>query len=646
MHPQTLKWDFFLAHSSADSELVEELYYHLLKDGMRVFLDKQHLVPGMSWDTRLPEEQRNSIITVILISEHTPAAHYQREEITHAIQLTREKEVFHRIVPVYVGDSDTSIVPYGLRNTQSIVVRYIGMREVAQQLCGILNWIKKEELNIATIRNQQEPNSTAEPNPVYFAAPIRKAFLEMGRAVDVLTQEQLRVIEILSDVRRVRIRGCPGSGKTLIAIEKAIRLARAGLQTLFLCHNPLLANYVSKLSSGSGVQVYSFGTWIAAIVNNADSAAENKWSHFEEPDEDTLGTAFDLLCVRGPQYDAIIVDEGQDFREAWWALVEAGQRSQGAGILYIFHDDSQALLPFRASYPIEEPVLNLSRNCRNAGAIYDLMRFFDSNAPATSPSLKDTGIVRSHVCKPGMEREAIGRTVRDLVLDGLTDITILVGGGWSIDTFTACGLAIAIPTHPRWQEIVSEKLLRRLLSSDLRGVAVLSEDIAWATQALNKLSDHAAPTDSDVTLVCEVARRFSVQTSIRRRILDSRFREAFTWVAKDRTLDLRRFAHGPLWAAELILFFEQPEWAAGIPQPEIWTIRPYYAPYAPRTVKVYDVSNYKGLESDAVILAFKGKAPLMSQQVYVGISRAKFMLELIFDPLAASTLPFPLDQSG
>ena len=51
---------------------------------------------------------------------------------------------------------------------------------------------------------------------------------------------------MLSGLRRVRISGCAGSGETLVAAEKALRLARAGVTTLFLCHNPLLAEHVRE----------------------------------------------------------------------------------------------------------------------------------------------------------------------------------------------------------------------------------------------------------------------------------------------------------------------------------------------------------------------------------------------------------------
>src|SRR5262249_34988138 len=138
---------------------------------------------------------------------------------------------------------------------------------------------------------------------------------------------------------------------TLVAAEKAIRLASAGLTTLFLRHNPLLANHVSGLTQGSGVHVQSFSDWIYRNAGEAGASPNEGWANYEEPSGGALSSAFDAIIDCGPRYDAVIVDEGQDFRDEWWSVVQAALKDGTAGILYIFHDDRQALLPYRATYP-------------------------------------------------------------------------------------------------------------------------------------------------------------------------------------------------------------------------------------------------------------------------------------------------------
>lgn len=48
----THRWDFFLAHSSADKDTALFLF-ELLKKKARVFLDSERLLPGDDWDSEL-----------------------------------------------------------------------------------------------------------------------------------------------------------------------------------------------------------------------------------------------------------------------------------------------------------------------------------------------------------------------------------------------------------------------------------------------------------------------------------------------------------------------------------------------------------------------------------------------------------------
>src|SRR5689334_8546276 len=93
------QWDFFIAHASADRELAEQLYDVLTSDS-RTFLDSRCLVPGDNWDTELIKAQRNSLITVVLISKNTGEAYYEGEEIATAIEMSRGEDKRHRVVPV------------------------------------------------------------------------------------------------------------------------------------------------------------------------------------------------------------------------------------------------------------------------------------------------------------------------------------------------------------------------------------------------------------------------------------------------------------------------------------------------------------------------------------------------------------------
>ena len=61
-----------------------------------------------------------------------------------------------------------------------------------------------------------------------------------------LTEQQYRVLDMLSRQSRVAIAGCAGSGKTFLAAEKARRLAAQGFRVLLVVFNVLLAEHLRR----------------------------------------------------------------------------------------------------------------------------------------------------------------------------------------------------------------------------------------------------------------------------------------------------------------------------------------------------------------------------------------------------------------
>ncbi|MCB9388560.1 MAG: hypothetical protein H6512_02920 [Acidimicrobiia bacterium] len=65
----------------------------------------------------LPERQRGTAATVILVSKRTAKAHYERSEITRAINLARR--LGHRLLPIFLEPLASDEIPYGLENIHS-----------------------------------------------------------------------------------------------------------------------------------------------------------------------------------------------------------------------------------------------------------------------------------------------------------------------------------------------------------------------------------------------------------------------------------------------------------------------------------------------------------------------------------------------
>jgi hypothetical protein len=118
---QDHQWDFFIAHAGPDTVRAEQLYA-LLKPHARVFLDSQCLELGDAWDEALGVAQKDSMITVVLVSPGTPSAYYQREEIAGAVHLSRQAGRHHRVIPIYTDPAQPVDIPFGLRRLHAITL--------------------------------------------------------------------------------------------------------------------------------------------------------------------------------------------------------------------------------------------------------------------------------------------------------------------------------------------------------------------------------------------------------------------------------------------------------------------------------------------------------------------------------------------
>lgn len=523
------------------------------------------------------------------------------------------------------------------------------------QLLPILEWYfqseqpgaratAREDLDSSSPYVPEEPIADSAPDegdgpgPIdQFAASVRQHMATLNRSVERLTTDQFRIIRQLQGIKRVRISGCAGSGKTLVAAEKAIRLSNAGLKTLFLCHNPLLAEHVRQLTLGSGAHVAAFEEWIAELGGEAAQSQGGAWSNYEEPDSASLNRAFDALAGGGP-YDAVIVDEGQDFRDEWWTVVEASLGQAASSTLYIFHDDFQAVLPYRARYPVTEPVLDLSRNCRNAGKVYELMRHLRRQAPAPEDQLKDLGNSLLITYRHGKRDEALAQAVRWVTGKGLGAPLVALHAGMPLPQQAALWGPFYVQESLGWQEEV-----RRKFQLAIRSASRVSPPAGgWdeVSTRLGGLSMEPVPRPADRELVREVAGSFRVPPEVRREVsADPRARAPMSWVIANGRQKLWKHGRREVWASEIIMHFEREDWHKGIAEPESVRFVRHAEARGPGVVPVYRVGDFKGLEADAVLFHLEGSVPVSKEELYVGISRARMLLALLVDDLAMKSLP-------
>ena len=194
-----------------------------------------------------------------------------------------------------------------------------------------------------------------------------------------LTNDQVRVLDLLQSHRRVAVSGGAGTGKTVLALEKARRLASEGFRTLLTCYNRQLADHLADLcASAPNLEVVSFHQLCYRQADRAnrhsgrDLVAEAKATYpgndlFDVQLPNALAYSLEVLPDR---FDAIVCDEGQDFREEFWVPLELMLSDYERGPLYVFYDDNQNIYSRVSTFPIREAPFTLTTNCRNTVPIH------------------------------------------------------------------------------------------------------------------------------------------------------------------------------------------------------------------------------------------------------------------------------------
>jgi hypothetical protein len=189
-----------------------------------------------------------------------------------------------------------------------------------------------------------------------------------------LTTDQMNLLEVFTNHNRVAIEGVAGSGKTLMAQAQAQRFAEQGKTTLFLCYNKALAEWLKTSlpeEYSDLIHFYNFHKLCSELCNKArvtfrppHGDADSFWKH-EAPE--LLWEAIELLPDR---YDAVVVDEGQDFHPDWWGPIEIINVDEEDGSFYVFYDPAQNLYNKEGvSIPSLGAPFSLPTNCRNTQAI-------------------------------------------------------------------------------------------------------------------------------------------------------------------------------------------------------------------------------------------------------------------------------------
>ncbi len=193
---------------------------------------------------------------------------------------------------------------------------------------------------------------------------------------DELIEEQLDVMEVPFD-QSLFVAGPPGSGKTVLAVRRALTMATANVSAVLVTYNRMLRRLVALLTEGK-VQAFTMHSFVGqrhyGPKTGSRQAPEVRRNEF---DWEAMTKA---LVQRGVQPDALhmIVDEGQDLPRDFYAYT----RRFVAETISVFVDEDQALSDQRSTLrdikraaELDDPIL-LKGNHRNTPEVAKLAEHF------------------------------------------------------------------------------------------------------------------------------------------------------------------------------------------------------------------------------------------------------------------------------
>lgn len=290
------------------------------------------------------------------------------------------------------------------------------------------------------------------------------------------------------------ISGPSGSGKTLVLIHKAVFLKSynpAIKSILFVCFNITLAHYIKRLLAErhvpmgpAGVEVCHFFELCAKITGEA--------IHYEKEEPDYYDTVVQLALEKIPEidlrYDAILIDEGQDFNEDMYRVV-LGLLNPATDSLTVAIDPSQIIYRNKGTGILKlGKVKNLTHVYRNTKEIRKFVESFMTNGEKTDASenpgdmLFPNDVLESHGPKVVVKRLKDLSEMIDYISKQIESLT--VNEGFSSSEIAVLYVSKTLKIDGQEINLV-EKFMKAL---DMRGI--MSE---WASE------DYRAKKSYDIT---------------------------------------------------------------------------------------------------------------------------------------------------
>ena len=315
---------------------------------------------------------------------------------------------------------------------RTIVLDSTDLDHLAERIVGAIN--THADQRFPPLNQAQADHAVKTLRQTHQALANHKALAEsIEDRGNELTREQERVVSLLRFQNRAQVIGGAGSGKTHLAMIKARRLSADGKRTALLCYSRGLARHFELLAAQwpEAERPAYVGLFHDLPVRWGAESEEVFAGDAAEYYERYLPGRLPELAAGQPSdelFDAIVVDEGQDFADGWWDGLRACLRHPEDDILFVFTDQHQAVFDREGRAPITLSPFPLDDNLRNTATI--AATFAPLTELEQTPRLATGEPVRFVACGTREARDRADDVVDELLDDGweVGDIALLTTG--------------------------------------------------------------------------------------------------------------------------------------------------------------------------------------------------------------------------
>lgn len=299
--------------------------------------------------------------------------------------------------------------------------------EAIERIFSLQTSIKVDGRTVQVNRNLTKDEANSLLNnilcPSFNILPSKTLELDYKRErFNALIKEQCTLLNYLDEQRSAVNNGAAGTGKTMIAIEKARRHSMNGERVLFLCFNSKLKEFLEANYQYQYVEYYTIDGFACKLCNSSTA-------DFEELELQTL----ELVDKGQFPYIHVIIDEGQDLGQeriqstSVLELLEETVLSTPAGTFYVFYDKLQLVQSYQLPKFIQEAdcKLTLYKNCRNTRKIAEtsfkplkaIPKLFESALNGNLPTIS--------FVNESNNLQVLDACIKRSIANGITDIQIV-----------------------------------------------------------------------------------------------------------------------------------------------------------------------------------------------------------------------------